>query len=129
MRYAITIRTHIEIRILNYWCIPLCVLSKFLSVSLSGLKWTGRSNPFRTGPWPWPDRRPFCALPRSGPTVGQSSLHPNMDRANPSRADPWTGLDRGPCGTVDRTGSPDRTGPDRTGPPPKIKRWSQPDFK
>jgi hypothetical protein len=50
----------------------------------------------RTGP----DREPSRALPRSGPTVGWSSLHPKMNRTDPSRADPWTGpwtiRDRGP---------------------------------
>jgi hypothetical protein len=45
-----------------------------------------------------PDRGPYHVLPRSGPTVGRSSLHPEMDRADPSCADPWT---------VNRTG-PDR---------------------
>jgi hypothetical protein len=99
------------------------------------LKWTERSNPSRTGPWPWtepwsdcgrintvnfrvkgesthhwtgpwPDRGPSRVLPWFGPTV-RFSLHSKMGRADPSRTDPWTGQNCGPCGTVpNRTASP-----------------------
>jgi hypothetical protein len=48
------------------------------------------------------DRGP---VQRSGPTVGQSFLHPKPDHVDSSRVDPWTGSD---C-PVDRAGS--STGP------------------
>jgi hypothetical protein len=73
--------------------------------------WNRLSGPIHFGPirdsgldgtGPCPNLCPSRALPRSGSTVGWSSLHPKPDRVDPSRANPWTWSDR----PVDR-------GPDR----------------
>jgi hypothetical protein len=86
-----------------------------LSFAYTGIEfWNGPSGPIHFRPIRdcgsdrirlWSNPCSFRALPRSGPTVGRSSLSPKIGLCRPVLCGPVvrTGPSRGLCGTVDRT--------------------------